>query len=72
MDQFQFEDRLEVLGLLAGAFLVLMGLGTIAGQPWTYFSDPLPAIGRVVGSLLAIAVGVGIAWVVRTDAEPVA
>jgi len=35
----RFDDALEPLGIAAGAFLVLAGLGTIAGTPWSTNPD---------------------------------
>ena len=61
-----FGDRLELLGLLTGALLVLVGLGTIAATLGG-------AVGglKIVGGLLAIGVGVGLGWLSRTDPGPV-
>jgi multisubunit Na+/H+ antiporter MnhC subunit len=56
------EDRLEILGIAAGVFLVLVGLGTISGTPWTTLSDTGAAVGQVFGALMAIVIGVGLAW----------
>ncbi|SDF40159.1 hypothetical protein [Halorientalis regularis] len=64
-----FSDRLELLGLLTGAFLVLAGLGTVAGTPWTTLGGAVGGV-KVIGGLLAIGVGVGLGWLSRTDAGP--
>ncbi|AQL43068.1 hypothetical protein BV210_10235 [Halorientalis sp. IM1011] len=64
-----FSDRLELLGLLTGAFLVLVGIGTIAGTPWTTLGGPAGGL-KVVGGVLAIGVGGGLGWLSRTDADP--
>lgn len=66
LDDVEVEDSLEALGLAAGAFLVLVGLGTIAGAPWTYKASLPVAVIQVVGALAAIGVGAGLAWLVRT------
>jgi hypothetical protein len=54
-----FEDRLGALGAGAGAFVALVALATLAGQPWVYNGGG--AAVQVVGCLLALAAGVGIA-----------
>ncbi len=65
-----FGDRLELLGLLTGALLVLVGLGTIAGTPWATLGGAVGGL-KIVGGLLAIGVGVGLGWLSRTDPGPV-
>lgn len=67
----QFEDRLELIGIGVGAFLVLVGLGTLVGQPWTQTVSTLAWVAQVVGALLSIAVGAGLVWLTRTETEPV-
>lgn len=64
MDTAFVDDRLDVLGLAAGVFLVLVGLGTLAGMPWQYGGGAIVAVGNVVGALAAIAIGAGLAWFV--------
>jgi len=51
-------DRMEVLGLLVGALLVLAGLGTVVGQPWTQVTNMGVAVGELFGALMAIGIGV--------------
>lgn len=70
MDQLGFADKLEVLGLLVGAFLVLVGLGTLSGLPWETAASTMAGVTQVIGALVAIGIGVGLAWVVRTGGEP--
>lgn len=65
----RFEDRLEVLGIGAGAFLVLVGLGTIAGTPWTVKGDLLASILQIVGVLGMMAIGVGLIYLSWTGKE---
>lgn len=64
-----FEDHLEPLGVAAGAFLVLYGLGTIAGQPWTSGISGAALVVTLLGSLLTAGVGVGLAWLAWTGRE---
>ena len=52
-----FEDRLELLGLLAGVFLVIAGLGMLANQPWSTTTNTTAALVQVVGIVAMVAVG---------------
>lgn len=61
------EDTLEIAGLVIGAFLVLAGLATIAGTPWTYKNSIVLMLGQILGALGTAAVGAGIIWLTRTD-----
>jgi hypothetical protein len=63
----EFEDRLELLGLLVGAFIVVAGLGSLAGTPWTTASGSGPAVVQVAGIILTIALGVAIIVLTRTE-----
>jgi hypothetical protein len=62
-----FDDRLEPLGVLVGAFLVLFGLGTLVGQPWATKTSMLVFLVQLVGVGLLMAIGVGLVWLVRSD-----
>lgn len=64
-----FEDDLELWGVLAGAFLVLVGLGTLVGMPWRYNTGILVSIAQLIGILATIAVGAGLVWLARTDGD---
>lgn len=55
-------DRLEVIGVIAGGFLVLVGLGTLVGMPWQHNDSAVVAAGQIFGSLATVAVGVWLAW----------
>lgn len=60
------EDSLEALGLAVGAYLVLVGLATLVGMPWTNKpGGAAVAAANVGGAVAAVAVGVGLAWLVR-------
>jgi len=60
-----FDDRLQVLGTAGGAFVALVGLGTLAGAPWATAGGVAPAAVQVVGALLTVALGLGLAWLVQ-------
>lgn len=68
MDTAFVDDRLDALSVVLGAFLVLVGLGTLTGMPWQYGGGALVMVGNVVGALAAIGVGAGLAWL-SYDAE---
>jgi hypothetical protein len=59
-------DRLESFGIAFGALLVLVGLATIVGTPWADKSGgALVMVGQALGAIGAIAIGAGLAWLVR-------
>jgi len=53
-----FDDRLAVLGVLAGAFVIVVALGVLLGMPWTTTDNTTAALVQVVGIVATIAVGV--------------
>lgn len=63
----EFEDRLAVVGTAAGVFLVLAGLATVAGTPWTHKASLLAALVQVIGALATAAVGVGLVWLSQLE-----
>lgn len=65
MGRGESADRLTVLGLGVGALLVLVGLATLAGTPWTTAKTALAGVTQAVGAVLTVIVGVGLAWLAR-------
>lgn len=63
----RFSDRLEPVGVLVGVFLVLVGLGTVAGMPWITKGNALAAVLQVVGALAMAGIGAGLVWLSRFD-----
>jgi len=59
----QFEDLAEPLGIGIGVLLVLIGLGTVSGMPWATNNDIVASALQLIGVLLTIALGVGLAYV---------
>jgi hypothetical protein len=60
-----FQDRLDAVGLPGGVFLVLVGFGTIWGQPWQYSAGgALLMVLQLVGAIAAIAIGVSLVYLV--------
>lgn len=58
----EFDDRLELVGIAAGLFVALVGLGTLVGMPWTHQPSTTVAVGRIAGAVGTVAVGLGIVW----------
>ena len=63
------DDPLEPLGIAAGAFLLLAGLATVAGAPWTVHASIVSAVIQVVGALLMALVGAGLVFISWTGRE---
>ncbi|WP_254272598.1 hypothetical protein [Haloarcula marina] len=63
------EDPLRPLGVVAGTFLVLAALGTIAGAPWATHATIASAILQLVGAILMIIVGGSLAYLSWTNDE---
>lgn len=57
MNPFEFEDRLEILGVLAGVFVVVVALGTMLEPPWTTNESTVAAMIQTVGIVLSVVVG---------------
>jgi hypothetical protein len=61
-----FRDRLELVGVPVGLFVVLVGLGNLLGQPWQYSAGgALVAVLQIVGSVAAVAIGLGLVYLVH-------
>ncbi|MCU4800777.1 hypothetical protein OB920_10380 [Halobacteria archaeon HArc-gm2] len=58
----RFDDALEPIGIAVGAFLVLVGLSTVVGTPWTTNPDTLAVALKLVGALATVALGAGLAY----------
>lgn len=67
MSSIETSDKLEPLGIVTGAFLVLVGLGTVIGMPWATNGSTLTSIVQLFGILATILVGAGLVWLARTD-----
>jgi len=57
MNKYAFEDRLELLGLLGGALVVVIALGTLIGAPWSAAESGAAGLLRTLGVLLTLLVG---------------
>ncbi|MFB6201784.1 MAG: hypothetical protein ABEI98_07220 [Halorhabdus sp.] len=68
----RFEDKLEPVGIAAGVLLVLVGLATVAGQPWATKGSLPVALVQVVAALATAAIGAGLVWLSRTTNDSIA
>jgi len=64
-----FADTLDVYGVLVGAFVALVGIGTLVGMPWQYSGSTAVTVLQILGSLAAVALGVGLAWLTHTQTQ---
>ena len=62
-----FKDDLDAFGVLVGAFVALVGLGTLVGMPWQYSGGSLVTGFQILGAVAAVVLGVGLAWLTHTQ-----
>ncbi|NIB98309.1 hypothetical protein [Halobacterium sp. R2-5] len=65
--QHPFADTLDVYGVLVGAFVALVGIGSLVGMPWQHANSAGVTVLQVVGSLAAVALGVALVWLAHTQ-----
>ena len=68
MSSIEASDKLEPLAIVTGAFLVLVGLGTVIGMPWQTNGSTLTSVVQLGGILATMAVGAGLVWLARLEA----
>ncbi len=58
-----FQDRLDVVSVPVGLFVIVVGLGTLLGQPWQYAAGgSVIMILQLLGALAAIGLGIGLIY----------
>jgi len=57
MSRLSSTDTLEVLGVVTGAFLVIVGVGTFLTPPWATNESTAAAMVQTLGIVLTIVVG---------------
>jgi hypothetical protein len=62
-----FEDRLSVLGVLVGGFVIVAGLGTLLGAPWTTAGSTSVLLVQLVGIVATVAIGVLLVIITYAD-----
>ncbi|AKH96753.1 hypothetical protein [Halanaeroarchaeum sulfurireducens] len=55
-------DRLDPVGTVAGAFVVLLSLSILLTRPWRYTGEGAMMGLQIVGAVAALAIGVGLAY----------
>ena len=62
MTTFAGYDSLDVLGTILGVYVALAALATLVGMPWQTTGGVVVMVVQVVGSLLAVGVGVALLY----------
>lgn len=62
-----FDDSLDAYGVLVGAFVALVGVGTLVGMPWQYANSTAVTVLQILGALATVGIGVGLAWLAHTQ-----
>ena len=62
MHVLDFKDTLEPLGIAVGALLILVGLGTLVGQPWATSNSAGATLLQLLGVAVLFVLGAGLAW----------
>lgn len=62
-----FDDSLAVLGVLVGGFVVVVGLGTLLGLPWTSTDSTAAVAAQMVGIVATIAIGLLLVFLTYAD-----
>jgi hypothetical protein len=61
-----FRDRLDAVAIPVGLFVLVVGLGTLYGQPWQYAAGgALQMVLQLLGALAAVGMGVGLLYLGR-------
>lgn len=56
-----FRDRLDAIAVPIGLFVLIVGLGTLLGQPWQYAAGGAPQmLLQLLGTVAAIGIGIGL------------
>jgi hypothetical protein len=67
MDRPTFDDRLELVGILAGAYILFTVVGMLVGQPWSTAQSSVVAAIQIVGILATAAIAVFLVLVARGE-----
>ncbi|MFB6086775.1 MAG: hypothetical protein ABEJ84_08250 [Halodesulfurarchaeum sp.] len=58
-----FQDRLDAVAIPVAIFTLVVGLGTLLGQPWQYAAGGAPLMAlQLFGALAAVGIGIGLLW----------
>jgi len=53
-------DRLDAVGTLAGALVMLLALSVLVSRPWRYTGGGTVMVLQILGVLAALLIGVGL------------
>jgi hypothetical protein len=60
------QDRLTAVGAIVGAFVLVVGVGTLLGQPWQYAAGgPAIMLLQLLGALTAVGIGLALLTIGR-------
>jgi len=65
MTTFRGYDSLDVLGTILGVYVALAALATLVGMPWQTTGGAVVMVVQVVGTILAVGVGVGLLYLLH-------
>lgn len=60
--ELPIRDRLDTIGTVVGAFVVLLALSTAVTRPWRYTGGGSVMVLQIVGVLASLAIGVGLIY----------
>jgi hypothetical protein len=60
-------DKMRVLGVGLGAFILLAGLATLVGMPWRHIGGLGVAVLRALGAIVSLGVGAGLVWLAMRE-----
>jgi len=69
MDVLEYDDKLEPVGTVVGAFIVFAGVGTLLGLSWLQTDETLAILVQLIGIFATIGVGLALIFVAR-DIDP--
>jgi len=69
MNVLEYDDKLEPVGTVVGAFIVFAGVGTLLGLSWLQTDETLAILVQLIGIFTTIGVGLALIFVAR-DIDP--
>lgn len=60
--ELPYHDRLDAIGTVVGAFVVLLALSTVVTRPWRYTGGGSIMVLQLVGVLASLGIGVGLVY----------
>ncbi|MFB6132031.1 MAG: hypothetical protein ABEJ44_01340 [Halanaeroarchaeum sp.] len=60
--ELPIHDRLDAIGTVVGAFVLLLALEGVVTRPWRYTGGGSIMVLQIVGILATVAIGVGLIY----------